>query len=80
MEGFRWLCEESELEAQDALDSYESCTFSDHETDQLLLNYTCAFPFQKWISSVGSARLLLGRDSYLMKQENILEEGFTAGA
>jgi hypothetical protein len=54
MAGLQWLCEESELEAQEVLDSCESCTSSNHETDELLLNYTCASPFRKWKASVGS--------------------------
>ena len=54
MAGLRWLYEESELEAQEVLDFGESCTSTDHETDELLLKYTCASPFQKWKASVGS--------------------------
>jgi hypothetical protein len=54
MTGLRWLCEERDLEAQEALDSYESCNSSNHETDELLLSYICASPFQKWKASFGS--------------------------
>jgi hypothetical protein len=54
MAGLRWLYEESELEAQELLDFCESCTPTDYKTDELLLGYTCASPFQKWKASAGS--------------------------